>query len=61
MVRSLVQGQDLSLNLPENLILLTNELVYWSLENKKWSVQASLSVSITLNPADHIWFPSSIL
>ena len=47
--------------LSKALTKINNKLVYQSLENKKSSVQASLSVSTSLNPIDHIWFPSSSL
>ena len=50
---------------PENLLLLTNKLVYrsvenkkWSLENKKWSLENKKWLPLKLEATDHNWFPT---
>ena len=46
---------------PENLILLTNKLVYRSVENKKWSLENKKWLPLKLEATDHNWFPIASL
>ena len=53
---------------PENLILLTNKLVYrsvenkmWSVENKMWSLENKMWLPLKLEATDHNWFPTASL
>ena len=46
---------------PEKLILLTNKLVYWSVESKKWSLENKKWLPLKLEATDHNWFPAASL
>ena len=46
---------------PENLLLLTNKLVYQSVENKKWSLENKKWLPLKLEAKDNNCFPTASL